>query len=158
MTRQDPIRGYRSPVRNGREVFDAARIREILPHRHPFLFVDRVTKIDERRARGVKNVTISEPYFQGHVPGHPIMPGVLIIETIAQVGAVLILEKEDNRGKLPYIFGIEKAKFRRPVYPGDRLDISVNIVNLHKRYGKLHGEVSVDGKLAAEADIIFGTP
>lgn len=140
------------------EVFDAARISEILPHRYPFLFVDQVTKIDERHARGVKNVTISEPYFQGHVPGHPIMPGVLIIETIAQVGAVLILEKEDNRGKLPYIFGIEKAKFRRPVYPGDRLDISVNIVNLHKRYGKLHGEVSVDGKLAAEADIIFGTP
>ncbi len=140
------------------QILDAAAISEILPHRHPFLFVDRITKISERRARGVKNVTISEPYFQGHVPGHPIMPGVLIIEAIAQVGAVLILSKDGNKGKLPYIFGIEKAKFRKPVYPGDRLDISVNIVNLHKRYGKLRGEVSVDGKLVAEADIIFGTP
>jgi 3-hydroxyacyl-[acyl-carrier-protein] dehydratase len=87
------------------------------------------------------------------------MPGVLIIEAIAQVGAVLILsEDDDDTDRLPYIFGIEKAKFRKPVYPGDRLDISVNVVNLHKRYGKLRGEVSVDGKLVAEADIIFGTP
>ena len=140
------------------EVLNAAQICEILPHRHPFLFVDRVTKIDDRHARGIKNVTISEPYFQGHVPGHPIMPGVLTIETIAQVGAILILSAEEHKGKLPYIFGIEKAKFRRPIYPGDRMDISVEIVNLHKRYGKLRGEVSVNGKLATQADIIFGTP
>jgi UDP-3-O-[3-hydroxymyristoyl] N-acetylglucosamine deacetylase/3-hydroxyacyl-[acyl-carrier-protein] dehydratase len=140
------------------EVLNAAQISEILPHRHPFLFVDRVTKIDDRHARGIKNVTISEPYFQGHVPGHPIMPGVLTIETIAQVGAILILSDEEHKGKLPYIFGIEKAKFRRPIYPGDRMDISVEIVNLHKRYGKLRGEVSVNGKLATQADIIFGTP
>jgi len=136
---------------------DAARIGEILPHRHPFLFVDKITKLDERRARGVKNVTISEPFFQGHIPGHPIMPGVLIIEAIGQVGAVLILSDENNRGKLPYIFGIEKAKFRRPIYPGDRMDILVEIVNLHRRYGKLRGEVFVDEKLAAEAEIMFGT-
>jgi 3-hydroxyacyl-[acyl-carrier-protein] dehydratase len=86
------------------------------------------------------------------------MPGVLTIETIAQVGAILILSDEEHKGKLPYIFGIEKAKFRRPIYPGDRMDISVEIVNLHKRYGKLRGEVSVNGKLATQADIIFGTP
>ena len=146
-----------NPEEDG-EVLNAAQICEILPHRHPFLFVDRITKIDGRRARGIKNVTISEPYFQGHVPGHPIMPGVLIIETIAQVGAILILSSEEHKGKLPYIFGIEKAKFRRPIYPGDRMDISVEIVNLHKRYGKLRGEVSVNGKLATQADIIFGTP
>jgi len=140
------------------EVLDSAQICEILPHRHPFLFVDRIIKIDDRRARGVKNVTISEPFFQGHIPGHPIMPGVLIVETIAQVGAILILSDEKHKGKLPYIFGIEKAKFRKPIYPGDRMDISVEIVNLHKRYGKLRGEVRVDGQLATQAEIIFGTP
>jgi UDP-3-O-[3-hydroxymyristoyl] N-acetylglucosamine deacetylase/3-hydroxyacyl-[acyl-carrier-protein] dehydratase len=142
----------------GCEELNAAQISEILPHRYPFLFVDRITKIDDRRARGIKNVTISEPYFQGHVPGHPIMPGVLIIETIGQVGAILILSDEEHRGKLPYIYGIEKAKFRKPIFPGDRMDISVEIVNLHRRYGKLRGEVSVNGQLAAQADIIFGMP
>jgi 3-hydroxyacyl-[acyl-carrier-protein] dehydratase len=86
------------------------------------------------------------------------MPGVLIIEAIAQVGAVVVLSEESNKGKLPYILGIEKARFRRPIYPGDRMDIRVDVVNLHKRYGKLHGEVRVDGQLAAEADILFGTP
>jgi 3-hydroxyacyl-[acyl-carrier-protein] dehydratase len=86
------------------------------------------------------------------------MPGVLIIEAIAQVGAAIFLSEEDHKGKLPYIFGIDKAKFRRPVYPGDRLDISVQIINLHKRYGKLRGEALVDGELAAEAEIVFGTP
>jgi UDP-3-O-[3-hydroxymyristoyl] N-acetylglucosamine deacetylase/3-hydroxyacyl-[acyl-carrier-protein] dehydratase len=140
------------------EVFDAERILKILPHRHPFLFVDRFTKIDSRHARGVKCVTLSEPYFQGHLPGHPIMPGVLIIEAIAQVGAALVLSNKEHEGKPPYIYGIDKAKFRKPVYPGDRLDISVRIVNIHKRYGKLRGEVMVDGKLAAEAEIMFGIP
>ncbi len=140
------------------EVFDATRIREILPHRHPFLFVDRITKLGKRRARGIKNVTISEPFFQGHMPGHPIMPGVLIIEAIAQVGAALFLSEEDHKGKIPYIFGIDKAKFRKPVYPGARLDISVQKVNIHRRYGKLRGEARVDGELAVEAEIMFGTP
>lgn len=134
------------------------QIREILPHRFPFLLVDKITELDARRARGIKNVTISEPFFQGHLPGHPIMPGVLIIEAIAQVGAVLILRQRDNKMILPYILGIEKAKFRKPVYPGDQLEIRVNIINLHKRYGKLRGEVMVEGKLAAEAEIFFGTP
>ena len=139
-------------------VLDARQIREILPHRFPFLFVDRITKLDEKRAEGIKNVTISEPFFQGHMPGHPIMPGVLIIEAIAQVGAVLFLRDGNHKDKTPYLFGIEKAKFRKPIFPGDRMDIAVEVINLHKRYGKLRGSVSVNGKLAAEAEIIFGTP
>ncbi len=139
-------------------VYDAARIMEILPHRYPFLFVDKITKLDGKHAEGIKNVTISEPYFQGHLPGRPLMPGVLIIEAIAQVGAVLFLTDEAHKGKFPYIFSIEKAKFRKPVYPGDRMDIVVDIVKQHKRYGKLRGKVLVDGKLAAEAEIVFGTP
>ena len=139
-------------------VYDAARIMEILPHRYPFLFVDKITKLDGKHAEGIKNVTISEPYFQGHLPGRPLMPGVLIIEAIAQVGAVLFLTDEAHKGQFPYIFSIEKAKFRKPVYPGDRMDIVVDIVKQHKRYGKLRGKVLVDGKLAAEAEIVFGTP
>jgi UDP-3-O-[3-hydroxymyristoyl] N-acetylglucosamine deacetylase/3-hydroxyacyl-[acyl-carrier-protein] dehydratase len=154
--RDEPETGAREA--DGIEVFDAVRISEILPHRHPFVFVDRITKLDRKHAEGIKNVTISEPFFQGHMPGRPIMPGVLIIEAIAQVGAVLFLSDETHTGKLPYLFGIEKAKFRKPVYPGDRMDIAVEILNLHKRYGKLRGQVSVDGKLAAEAEIVFGTP
>jgi UDP-3-O-[3-hydroxymyristoyl] N-acetylglucosamine deacetylase/3-hydroxyacyl-[acyl-carrier-protein] dehydratase len=137
---------------------DVNQIRNILPHRFPFLFVDRITKLDDTCAIGIKNVTISEPYFQGHIPGHPIMPGVLIIEAMAQVGAVLILSKPGHEGQLPYLLGVEKAKFRKPIYPGDRMEIRVNIVNLHKRYGKLRGEVRVDGALAAEAEIICGAP
>jgi UDP-3-O-[3-hydroxymyristoyl] N-acetylglucosamine deacetylase/3-hydroxyacyl-[acyl-carrier-protein] dehydratase len=137
---------------------DTYQIRKILPHRFPFLFVDKITHLDAKRARGIKNVTIAEPYFQGHLPEHPIMPGVLIIEAIAQVGAVLILSKKDYKAKFPYILGIEKARFRKPIYPGDRMDINVSIINLHKRYGKLRGKVMVDGKLAAEAEIIFGAP
>jgi len=137
---------------------DINQIREILPHRYPFLLVDRITKMDDKRACGVKNVTISEPYFQGHMPGHPIMPGVLIIEAVAQVGAVLLLSKAGLEVKRPYLLGIEKAKFRKPIYPGDRMEIAVEIINLHKRYGKLRGEVWVDGSLATTAEIIFGTP
>jgi 3-hydroxyacyl-[acyl-carrier-protein] dehydratase len=115
--------------------------------------------LDGKRAHGLKNVTVSEPYFQGHIPGNPIMPGVLIIEAIAQVGAVLLLRKASLEGKLPFLLGIEKAKFRKPVYPGDQMDIKVEVVNLHhKKYGKLRGEVKVDGNLAAEAEIMFGTP
>ena len=139
-------------------VLNVNQIYEILPHRFPFLLVDKIARLDSRHAHGIKNVTISEPYFQGHLPGHPIMPGVLIIEAIAQVGAVLILSKRESKVMLPYILGIEKAKFRKPIYPGDQMDIKVNIIHLHRRYGKLRGEVAVDGKLVAEAEIIFGTP
>ena len=137
---------------------DTKQILDILPHRFPFLLVDRITELSDRRVCGIKNVTISEPFFQGHIPGHPIMPGVLIIEAIAQVGAVLVRSKARHKGQLPYLLGIEKARFRRPIHPGDRMDIAVDVLNLHKRYGKFRGKVTVDGKLAVEAEIIFGAP
>ncbi len=150
-----PLSTASAPEKRG-IVLDAQQIREILPHRFPFLFVDRITSLSDRQVCGIKNVTISEPFFQGHIPGHPIMPGVLIIEAIAQVGAVLILSKAGHKGQLPYILGVEKAKFRKPVCPGDQMVIRVDVLNLHKKYGKLRGEVRVDGKLAAEAEILFG--
>ncbi|UCD56678.1 MAG: bifunctional UDP-3-O-[3-hydroxymyristoyl] N-acetylglucosamine deacetylase/3-hydroxyacyl-ACP dehydratase [Candidatus Hydrogenedentota bacterium] len=137
---------------------DTNQILQILPHRFPFLLVDKVTMLDDKRGHGIKNVTISEPYFQGHVPGNPIVPGVLIIEAMAQVGAILVFNKTGDRGKLPYMTSVEKAKFRRPVYPGDRMDIQVEITKLHRKYGKLRGEVRVDGKLASEAEITFAMP
>lgn len=142
----------------GEETLDVSQIRAILPHRYPFLFVDRITILNEREAQGIKNVSISEPYFQGHIPGYPIMPGVLIIEAIGQVGAVLLLRKMNNAGELPYLVGVEKAKFRKAVHPGDQMEIKVKALNFHKKYGKLRGEVRVDGKLATEAEIIFGMP
>lgn len=140
------------------QVLDSEQIQSIIPHRPPFLFVDRVTLLEENTICGIKNVTISEPFFAGHVPGYPIMPGVLIIEAIGQLGAILLLKNARREGELPVLLGVEKAKFRRPIYPGDQLEISVKIVNLHKKYGKLRGEVRVDGKLSTEAEITFAAP
>lgn len=137
---------------------DIHQICRILPHRYPFLLVDRITHLDDKTARGIKNVTVSEPYFQGHIPEHPIMPGVLILESMAQVGAVLVLAKSDTVGQLPYLSGIEKTKFRRPIYPGDRMDIEVRMTHFHKKYGKFRGTVKVDGQLAAETEITFAMP
>jgi UDP-3-O-[3-hydroxymyristoyl] N-acetylglucosamine deacetylase/3-hydroxyacyl-[acyl-carrier-protein] dehydratase len=137
---------------------NADQIQEIIPHRHPFLFVDKITRLEDQCIWGIKNVTISEPFFVGHVPGMTIMPGVLIVEAIGQMGAILVLRHMGREGKLPYLLGIEKAKFRKPVYPGDRMEIMVKIVNLHKRYGKLRGEVRVDGALTTEAELTFAVP
>lgn len=137
---------------------DVEQIQEIIPHRPPFLLIDRITKIEETTIHGVKNVTISEPFLAGHIPGRAIMPGVLIVEAIGQLGAVLVLKHFAREGNLPYLLGIEKAKFRRPVYPGDRMEIMVKIINLHKKYGKLRGEVRVDDKLSAEAELTFAVP
>ncbi|MBI4832735.1 MAG: 3-hydroxyacyl-ACP dehydratase FabZ, partial [Candidatus Lindowbacteria bacterium] len=133
------------------------QIREIIPHRYPFLLVDRITKLTSTYACGLKNVTISEPYFEGHVPGNPIMPGVLIIEAIAQVGAVLTLTRLGKLKNLPYLMSIERAKFRKPIFPGDQMEIRVDIIHLHKKYGKLRGEARVAGNLACEVEITFGT-
>ena len=133
-------------------------VMRILPHTYPFLFVDRVTLLEDMTICGTKNVTISEPFFVGHVPGFPIMPGVLIIEAIGQLGAILVLKRTKGEGKLPVLVGVEKAKFRRPIYPGDQMEITVKVVNLHKKYGKLRGEVRVGGKLTTEAEITFAAP
>jgi UDP-N-acetylglucosamine acyltransferase len=127
-----------------------------LPHRYPFLLVDKIVELDEgRRAVGIKNVTINEPFFQGHFPGLPIMPGVLILEAMAQVGAVIALKMPENEGKLVYFAGIDQVRFRKPVVPGDQLRIEVEAMKMKGTIGKLKCSAKVDGDIAAEGEILF---
>ncbi len=127
-----------------------------LPHRFPMLLVDRVLEVDEgRRAVGLKNVTANEWFFQGHFPGQPIMPGVLIIEALAQVGAIAVLSAEANRGKLVLFAGIDGARFRRQVVPGDALRLEVELTKLRGPIGKGTARAFVDDALAAEAELTF---
>ncbi len=139
----------------GNKTADIDRILEVLPHRYPFLLVDRILECEkEKRAVGIKCVTFNEPFFQGHFPGHPVMPGVLIIEAMAQVGAMLMLcNIADRDSKLVYFTGINNAKFRRPVVPGDVLTMTLTVTRLRARACRMHGEATVDGQLAAQADI-----
>jgi beta-hydroxyacyl-ACP dehydratase FabZ len=136
-------------------VLDIRQILEILPHRYPFLLIDRILEIEPgRRVVGIKNVTFNEPFFQGHFPGHPVMPGVLIVEAMAQAGAVLLLrDVPDRAGKLVYFAGIDRAKFRRPVTPGDQVRFEVEVLKLRSRSARLRGQAFVDGALAAEAEL-----
>ena len=134
-------------------------IREIMgriPHRYPFLLVDRVVEIVPGRSIvAIKNVTINEPFFQGHFPGAPVMPGVLIIEALAQAGAVLLLSDiPDRASKLVYFTGIDEARFRRPVVPGDQVRLYMDVLKLRARTCKMRGRAEVDGELAAEAEIM----
>lgn len=133
-----------------------AWIQDVIPHRYPFLLVDRILELEEgKRAVGVKNVSANEPYFQGHFPGNPVMPGVLILEAMAQVGAVAILSLPENRGKTGYFAGIDRARFRQPVLPGDQLRLEVEILKSRGSLGKGRGEAKVDGRLVAEAELLF---
>ncbi|MDO4772454.1 MAG: 3-hydroxyacyl-ACP dehydratase FabZ [Bacillota bacterium] len=132
------------------------QIKEIIPHRYPFLLIDRVVdmKVGES-CHAVKCITASEPWFQGHFPEHHVMPGVLLIEAIAQTGAVSILSKEENKGKIAFFSGIKNAKFRREVLPGDKLDIFVEIGKLRRNFGTGVGKILCDGELCVEAEISF---
>jgi len=133
-------------------------IQNILPHRYPFLLVDKIIKKDEKHIVGIKNVTINEPFFQGHFPGFPVMPGVLIIEAMAQVGGILFLgTMEDWEKKIVYFAGIDKAKFRKPVLPGDQLRLELEVLRIRKNSCKMKGIAYVDNEIAAEAEIFSVT-
>jgi 3-hydroxyacyl-[acyl-carrier-protein] dehydratase len=133
-------------------LLDAHQILELLPHRYPMLMVDRVVEMGEDSIVGLKNVTINEPHFTGHFPGFPVMPGVLIIEAMAQVGGLLIGKVAPHtRGKIMFLASVEEAKFRRPVVPGDQLRIEMKILRLKHSVAKMRGLAIVDGQVAAEA-------
>ena len=137
------------------KTLDVTMIQKILPHRYPFLLVDRILEVTDTRAVGQKNVTINEPFFQGHFPGHPIMPGVLILEAMAQVGGVAALNIKENIGKLAYFLSIDNAKFRKPVVPGDVLRLEVDFVKAKRNVIKMRGIAKVGEDLVAEADLMF---
>jgi len=136
-------------------VLDIDAIREILPHRYPFLLVDRIEELETERVVGIKNVTANEPFFAGHFPDYPVMPGVLIIEAMAQVAGVLVLSGiTDRKNKLVLLAGVDGAKFRKPVRPGDQLRMEMKILRSRASMAKVSGTATVDGVIVAEAEML----
>src|ERR1700727_455141 len=145
-----------APEPASKQTMDILEIMSILPHRYPFLLIDRVVEMERKqRIVAIKNVTMNEPHFQGHFPDYPIMPGVLMVEAIAQTGGALLLtEIPDRDSKLMVFTGIENARFRRPVTPGDQLRIEVTVLNWRSRAVKMQGNITVDGKLVCDAIVM----
>lgn len=145
------MEGMKQPMS---KVMSIEEIMKVLPHRYPFLLVDRIIEMDEKRVVGIKNVTINEPFFQGHFPGHPVMPGVLIIEAMAQVGGMLLMGSvNDPDSKVVYFIALDNVRWRRPVKPGDQLRFELEVVQIRGMVCKMRGVAKVDGELAAEADM-----
>lgn len=137
-------------------VYSVEEIKKIIPHRYPFLLVDRILKIEEgKMAIGIKNVTVNEEFFQGHFPVKPVMPGVLIVEALAQLTGVFMLSKEEHKGKLPYFVGIDNVRFRKPVVPGDTLQLEVTVKRMKGPMGKVYGAAKVNDKVVASGDLMF---
>ncbi|WP_369831826.1 3-hydroxyacyl-ACP dehydratase FabZ [Chlorogloea sp. CCALA 695] len=138
-------------------VFNVEEIQKLLPHRYPFALVDRIIEyVPGKRAVGIKNVTFNEPHFQGHFPGRPMMPGVLIVEAMAQVGGIVLTQLPEMEGGLFLFAGIDKVRFRRPVVPGDRLIMTVELLCVkRRRFGKMQARTVVDGQLVSEGELMF---
>ena len=137
-------------------MLDARQIQEVIPHRYPFLLVDRILELEPgKRAVGIKNVSVNEPFFQGHFPRMPVMPGVLIVEALAQVGAVAMLVQDEYRGKLAYFAGIDGVRFKRLVVPGDTLRLEVELGKMRRGIGVGAATATVDGELTARGELMF---
>lgn len=137
-------------------LFNIEQIKEILPHRYPFLLVDGILELEEgKRAVGIKNVTANEPFFQGHFPQYAVMPGVLIVEALAQTGAVALLHLEQNRGKIGLLAGVDQCRFKEQVRPGDKLRLEVEVIRVKGPIGKAAAKATVNGKVACECEIMF---
>lgn len=137
-------------------MLDIQQIQEVIRHRYPFLLVDRVLELEEgKRAVAIKNLTINEEFFNGHFPNYPVMPGVLIVEALAQVSAIIMLTKEGNQGRLGLLAGIDNCRFKKQVKPGDQLRLEVEITRLKGAIGKGRGIATVDGEIACETELIF---
>lgn len=137
-------------------MLDTNQIKKIIPHRHPFLLIDRILELEEgKRAVGLKNVSNNEHFFVGHFPEHPVMPGVLIVEALAQVGAVIILSKEENKGKIAFFAGIDGFRFKKEVVPGDQLKLEVEITKSKGPIGRGDATAYVDDKVAAKGELMF---
>ena len=145
------------PVTSSSPVLDINEVMNILPHRYPFLMVDRVVEFDgDTKAVGVKSVSINEPYFQGHFPGHPVMPGVLQVEAMAQVASIVMMRKTENSGKIGYFMSADEVKFRKPVFPGDTLFIHIEMLKARKNLGKAACKCLVNGEVVSEGVLLFG--
>jgi len=137
-------------------MLSVTEIQKVLPHRFPMLLVDRIIELEPmKRAVGIKNVTINEQFFQGHFPDYPVMPGVLILEAMAQVGGVAMLYPEENRGKLAFFAGMDRVKFRKQVVPGDQLRMVAEVIKVRSGVGKLWVQSFVDDQLVAEGEFLF---
>jgi 3-hydroxyacyl-[acyl-carrier-protein] dehydratase len=146
-----------NPETSAKQTFNIQEIHQLLPHRYPFALVDRIIEyIPGKQAVGIKNVTYNEPYFPGHIPDYPLMPGVLMVEAMAQVGGIVLIQLPGMKGKFFAFAGIDKVRFRRPVVPGDRLTMTVELLSLKQnRIAKMQGRAEVDGELAVKGEMMF---